>query len=122
MVSGIAMSRTGRWTILAGPKGFELVDLLGTAIRRHLPVKGEPCFVGRELWVLDGSQLHRLSPDDLEPIGLPIQLRSAVKSIIVGYGEGALDAFITDGVRHRGYQPRRPRPACRSDRSRDRCV
>jgi len=89
------MSRTGRWVVLPAPDGHELVDLLGTATRRRLPVGGRTvAFVGAELWVLDGQLLQRLRPDDLQAPGPDTYLEGTAQAVVAGYGAAARDAVI----------------------------
>ena len=93
----IAMSRGGRWAVVPGVEGLDLVDLLGTATRRRLALAGQLCFVGRELWALDGRFLRRRSPDTLEAPAPDIELDGIARSIVAGYSATAVDAAI-DGT------------------------
>ncbi|MEJ7597307.1 MAG: ATP-binding protein [Kofleriaceae bacterium] len=98
----IAMSRTGRWVALSRETAVEVVDLLGTTVNRAWPVVGQVAFVGRELWALVGSMVHRVAPEDLRPLA-PAQLMipGEPRGLVAGYGAHAVDAAVTGEPVHR---------------------
>ena len=96
------MSRTGRWVALPRETLVEVVDLLGTTVNRAWPIVGDVAFVGRELWALVGSVVHRVAPEDLRPLA-PAQLTvpGDPRGLIAGYGTQAGDAAVIGEPMHR---------------------
>jgi hypothetical protein len=93
------MSRTGRWVTIRDPRGVELVDLLGTAPNRALPpIPGPVAFVGRELWALEGTALHRFAPEDLRPLPPAALLPGAPQDLLPGFGYPATDAVSLGAI------------------------
>ena len=91
----LAMSRTGRWVAIRTGTELEVIDLLGTAGNRWVASGADFELVAKQLWVLDGKALHRLSLDDLTPQEPQLILPMAGSQIIAGHGPQASEAVIT---------------------------
>ncbi len=95
----LAMSRTGRWVAIRTGDELEVIDLLGTAGNRWVASGTDFEFVAKQLWVLDGVALHRLSLEDLTPQEPQLTLPIGGTRLISGHGQQASEAVVTgDGT------------------------
>ena len=81
--------------VVPGRDGYDLVDLLGTSVRRRAPVTGTVAFVGAELWALDGQLLQRVLPGDLSSPAPDVYLPGTSQVLVPGYSATASDAVVT---------------------------
>jgi ATP-dependent 26S proteasome regulatory subunit len=91
----LAMSRTGRWVAIRTAEELEVIDLLGTAGNRWVASGADFEFVAKQLWVLEGKALHRLSLEDLTPQEPQLVLPMAGAQLIAGHGQQASEAVVT---------------------------
>jgi ATP-dependent 26S proteasome regulatory subunit len=92
----LAMSRTGRWVAIRTGEELEVIDLLGTAGNRWVGGGVDFEFVAKQLWVLDGKSLHRLSLDDLTPQEPQMVLPQSGSRLVAGHGQQASEAVVID--------------------------
>jgi hypothetical protein len=95
-VRHIGMSRNGRWLLVRDDRSCELVDLAGTMPTRTVPVHPRaPCeLVGRSLWLVEGDELVRRSPGDLQPLGRPARVPPGVTAIVAAPGATQEEALL----------------------------
>jgi ATP-dependent 26S proteasome regulatory subunit len=95
----LVMSRTGRWVAIRSGDELEVIDLLGTAGNRWVASGTDFEFVAKQLWILDGVVLNRLSLDDLTPLEPQISLPLGGARLIGGHGQQASEAVVAgDGT------------------------
>src|SRR5262245_24657661 len=92
----LAMSRTGRWLLVADGELCELVDLMGAMPIRVVEVSPQAIveLVGRELWVVDGGALVRYAPSDLRPLSVPTPLPGPITAIVPTGGAALSEAVL----------------------------
>jgi ATP-dependent 26S proteasome regulatory subunit len=90
----LAMSRTGRWVAIHTGEDLEVIDLLGTAGNRWVRSGDDFEFVAKQLWVLHGRALQRLSLDDLVALEPQLLLPSPGLLLVGGHGAQAAEAVV----------------------------
>jgi len=94
----IALSRSGRYLAVRHPDRIELVDALGTAPRRNLPITGEVidfCCVGSMAWVVSrAGTIERYTLQGLRAVAPPIVIGDGAQRITPAAGDHTEAALI----------------------------
>ena len=92
----VSMSRSGRYVAIKAPGGLELVDALGTAPRQTVPAPGLVDFacVGANLWLLEGSDIRRLTLDGGRSVEPAITLPGPGTGLEPTVGDSAHTALV----------------------------